>query len=261
MKRGFLEKGRASNLISLSILIVGLLTTSNLVGRTGGAETMWSLAGPWVLAAGLFGFAGGITNWLAVKMLFDRVPLLYGSGVIPNRFREIRATIKDLIMEHFFDEEYLRRFFSEQMGNLGSSGGDLAAQFTAFAESEEARTAIDREIDKLKDGPFGMMIRMAGNDILRTMIVQFITGLLDSIGPRLQEKIGGSIDIPALRTQVDELLRTKLEELTPETVKQMMEDVMREHLGWLIVWGNVFGGAIGLLSRAISSQLGLRGIP
>ena len=33
-----------------------------------------------ITAFGLFGFAGGITNWLAVKMLFDHVPLLFGSG-------------------------------------------------------------------------------------------------------------------------------------------------------------------------------------
>lgn len=31
--------------------------------------------GEWVLAFGLFGFAGGFTNWLAVKMLFDQVCL------------------------------------------------------------------------------------------------------------------------------------------------------------------------------------------
>ena len=73
--------------------------------------------------------------------------------------------------------------------------------------------------------------------------------------------MGSGIDIPALRARVDELLRTKLEELSPETVKRMMEEVIREHLGWLIVWGNLFGGAIGLLSRAAALKLGIRGIP
>ena len=53
----------------------------------------------------------------------------------------------------------------------------------------------------------------------------------------------------------------KLEELTPEIVKGMMEQVMREHLGWLIVWGNIFGGAIGLVSRAAALHWGLRGVP
>jgi hypothetical protein len=35
-----------------------------------------------ILAFGLFGFAGCITNWLAVKMLFYHIPCLWGSGVI-----------------------------------------------------------------------------------------------------------------------------------------------------------------------------------
>ena len=53
----------------------------------------------------------------------------------------------------------------------------------------------------------------------------------------------------SLRQQVDELLMAKLEELTPE--REMMEEVIREHLGWLIVWGNVFGALIGLAARAL----------
>ena len=61
------HKGNISNLISASLLGLGLYF------RT----TEW---GAWGLAAGLFGLAGGTTNWLAVKMLFDRVPLLYGGA-------------------------------------------------------------------------------------------------------------------------------------------------------------------------------------
>jgi hypothetical protein len=28
-----------------------------------------------------------------------------------------------------------------------------------------------------------------------------------------------------------------------------IEAVMRAHLGWLVVWGNIFGGAIGVASE------------
>ena len=35
-----------------------------------------------VLMTGLFALSGGVTNWLAVHMLFERVPLLYGSGAL-----------------------------------------------------------------------------------------------------------------------------------------------------------------------------------
>ena len=42
-----------------------------------------------------------------------------------------------------------------------------------------------------------------------------------------------------------------LQELTPEKVKTLMEEVIRTHLGWLIVWGNVFGSLIGVVSVAL----------
>ena len=33
-------------------------------------------------------------------------------------------------------------------------------------------------------------------------------------------------------------------------VKILMEEVIRKHLGWLVVWGNVFGGMIGMVAKA-----------
>jgi len=253
-------RGMISNLMSLTLILLGLFAT--LAANRPDTLPPYALAaGPWLLAAGVFGFAGGITNWLAVKMLFDRVPLLYGSGVIPNRFREIRATIKGLIMTNFFDEEYLRRFFAEHGAQM-TGGVSLEKELTQVLASDQADIAIDAELENLKQGPMGMMVKMAGNDILKVIIKQFIGGLVTRIAPvaeeRLREK---AIDVPALRVQVDQLLEVKLEELTPEIVKSMMERVMREHLGWLIVWGNVFGAAIGLLSRGLAVHWNIGGVP
>ncbi|HCL29854.1 MAG TPA: hypothetical protein DIC52_15615 [Candidatus Latescibacteria bacterium] len=254
-------RGMISNLMSLTLMILGLLTTLEGADPDTTLPAAVLVAGPWMLAAGVFGFAGGITNWLAVKMLFDRVPLLYGSGVIPNRFREIRATIKGLIMTHFFDEEYLRRFFDEHGSQL-TGGVSLEQELTALLASDQADEAIEAELELLKQGPMGMMVKMAGNDMLKVIIKQFMGGLVTRIAPvaeaRLRDK---AIDVPALRVQVDRLLEVKLEELTPEIVKGMMERVMREHLGWLIVWGNVFGAAIGLLSRTIAVHWNIGGVP
>ena len=69
----------------------------------------------------MFAFAGGITNWLAIKMLFERIPLLYGSGIIENQFVEIRGAIKDLVMETFFNTEYLDTYLGQKAGQLLSS--------------------------------------------------------------------------------------------------------------------------------------------
>ncbi len=36
-------------------------------------------------------------------------------------------------------------------------------------------------------------------------------------------------------------------------VKDMVHTLMREHLGWLVVWGGVFGGLIGCCSALLLS--------
>jgi uncharacterized membrane protein YheB (UPF0754 family) len=62
------------------------------------------------------------------------------------------------------------------------------------------------------------------------------------------------ISVDKLRSEIDILMTDKLQQLTPERVKHIMEDVIRKHLGWLVVWGNIFGGLIGIISVAAGYQ-------
>ena len=48
----------------------------------------------------MYAFSGAITNWAAVYMLFERVPFIYGSGVVVLRFAAFKKSIKSLVMEH-----------------------------------------------------------------------------------------------------------------------------------------------------------------
>jgi Na+/H+ antiporter NhaD/arsenite permease-like protein len=34
-------------------------------------------------------------------------------------------------------------------------------------------------------------------------------------------------------------------------VKELVQNMIKEHLGWLVIWGAVFGGLIGLISTII----------
>ena len=58
-----------------------------------------------ILSIGYFALSGAITNWLAIYMLFEKVPGLYGSGVIPNRFEDFKKGIHSLIMGQFFTKQ------------------------------------------------------------------------------------------------------------------------------------------------------------
>ena len=66
-----------------------------------------------LLMMGLFALSGGITNWLAIHMLFEKVPFLYGSGVILNNFEEFKKGIKTLVMDEFYNEENITYFLKQ----------------------------------------------------------------------------------------------------------------------------------------------------
>ena len=68
--------------VNKSIITNGLALFLTLLG--------FGLNNDMVKTVGLFALSGAITNWLAVHMLFEKVPGLYGSGVIPQHFEEFK---------------------------------------------------------------------------------------------------------------------------------------------------------------------------
>ena len=48
--------------------------------------------------------------------------------------------------------------------------------------------------------------------------------------------------------EVENLLYEKLVMITPVLVRERMEEIIRDHLGWRVVWGIVFGAVIGMAS-------------
>ena len=94
------------------------------------------------------------------------------------------------------------------------------------------------------------MLQLVGTQTVKPLVKHFVIGFGSEIAPLLVDGARHRSRSNAGH-RLTSLLETKLEELTPDRVKEMMEEVIREHLGWLIVWGNVFGGTIGLLSKAL----------
>lgn len=62
-------------------------------------------------------------------------------------------------------------------------------------------------------------------------------------------------DVVSMKTilyELDRVMTTKMVVITPAMVKTILERVIREHLGWLVVWGNVFGAMIGVISLLLA---------
>jgi len=173
--RRHLTKGNVANLITFFLMILGFI----LVG-------IWphTLPFQYILAFGLFGFAGGITNWLAIKMLFDKIPGLYGSGIIEDRFVEIRETVKDVIMRTFFNTEYLETYLSQKAEQLLGSF-DVEGKLKELLESPVVDEIIDTKLEELTQRPEGMWLSMMGveSKALKPMIKPFILGMSSDVAP------------------------------------------------------------------------------
>lgn len=206
--------------------------------------------------AGLFAFSGAITNWLAIHMLFEKVPGLYGSGVIPARFEEFKAAIKNLMMEQFFTQENIDKFLSKELA------GGKSLNLEPVIEKIDFNPTFDSLVDVIANSQFGGMLAMfGGTEALQPMKQPFVDKMKEAIvdmsqSDTIKEALKEQFEAPAMmdeiRTNVENIIDQRLSELTPKLVKEMVQKMIKEHLGWLVVWGGVFGGLIGVASSFIA---------
>jgi uncharacterized membrane-anchored protein YjiN (DUF445 family) len=218
-----------TNLISLLIMVAGYFVPTY---------------GEVITATGAFALSGAFTNWIAIYMLFDKVPYLYGSGVIPMRFEEFKAGIKHLIVTEFFSREHIERFFDQH--------GATSAQ--AIGERIDYDRVFDHLVDAIADSPLGNALKMFGGKQallpLKEPIIEKLKGVVNELATSSSTE-GGSKLTEGLVSQVELIIDSRLAELTPQKVKQIVEDMIRKHLGWLVLWGGVFGGLIGIISEGV----------
>jgi uncharacterized membrane protein YheB (UPF0754 family) len=231
-----MNKSLATNLIALGLILGGYFF-------------------PWyskqIVSAGIFAFSGAVTNWLAVHMLFDRVPFIYGSGVIPLYFEDLKRGVKELIMEQFFRDENVARFLEENASALTEG-----SRLTGLLDMVDYDGAYDSVKEMVLGSGFGGLLRMfGGRDALEKQRPVFRAKVQEVIRdqatrPEFREKIRSRLNDPGVRAEVvlrlEKLIEDRLKELTPLMVKDMMQKMIRRHLGWLVVWGGIFGGLIGL---------------
>lgn len=216
----------------------------------------WYLQQPLILSVGLFALSGALTNALAIHMLFEKVPLLYGSGVIPARFEEFKTGIYQLVMTQFFSSDNIDRFLADKQQSHSHG-----FNFAPVIEQTDLSPAFDSLVKVVEQSSFGGMLGMFGGTAALTPLKEpFIAKLKLSLvevsqSDDFNQLVLAQLDQPeqleGIRAQVDTIVQQRLNELTPALVKDIIQQMIRQHLGWLVVWGGVFGGLIGLLAALI----------
>ena len=224
---------------SISVALIGIGFAAGAMGKP-------------ILYTGLFAFSGAITNQVAIYMLFNKVPFLYGSGVIEENFESFKASIKNMIMKQFFNKEQLTAFFKNEEQKI-----DLAP----LVESADFSPAFDALSQSVMESKLGNMLNMFGGE-------QALDGLREPFAKKLKSAVVGIVSSDTFKTQInhhlessslnedilktiDELITNRLNDLTPKMVNDLVHELIHTHLGWLVVWGGVFGGLIGLVSSFI----------
>jgi uncharacterized membrane protein YheB (UPF0754 family) len=235
-------------------LITNLLALSCTLGG-------YFLDQPIAFTIGLFALSGAITNWLAIHMLFEKVPGLYGSGVIPARFEEFKGAIRDLIMEQFFTEENIDRFLSGKMSD-DEGHRTPAIDLAPVIDQIDLSPAFESLIEVIEESSFGSMLAMVGGkEALIPLKEPFIEKMKASVTDITQtehfnEILRQQLEQPkimsGMRDKVSDIIEQRLEELTPQLVKEIVQAMIKKHLGWLVVWGGVFGGLIGLIAALLT---------
>ena len=185
---------------------------------------------------GLFALSGGITNWLAIHMLFEKVPFFYGSGVIPSRFEEFKLGIKNLVMTEFFTAQNIDVFVKQQ-------SDIFSADLNKMIDFDRV---FDGLVEAIEGSSMGSLLAMLGGKKALLPLKEPITLKLQEIiwemraSKTVDKKLTSS-----LLNQVEQIIDQRLDELTPVHVKNIIQEMIRKHLGWLVVWGGVVGGIIG----------------
>lgn len=232
-----LNKSFVTNFIAVLIIIVGYVCPVQ-------QELIKSI--------GFFALSGAITNWLAIYMLFEKVPLLYGSGVIPARFEEFKTSIKQLMMQQFFTAEHIEQFI-ETEEQQGSKMLNLEPLLNAVNYDK----IYEGLVSSIMNSSFGaMLLMMGGEEALIPLKEPFTEKMKTTLAEiaeseRFKEAIKQGLDAHKigidLVDKIEAMIDKRLSQLTPQMVKEMVELIIHEHLGWLVVWGGIFGGLMGAL--------------
>ena len=194
---------------------------------------------------GAFALSGSLTNNLAIYMLFEKIPLIYGSGVIQNNFDHFKVAIKGLVLEEFFNRDNV-------LGLLSNTETQTASGISGFINPNRI---FDQFVEAIQASSLSGILAMVGGtkalEPLRTPITEKFSQLVLEVEQNIKKNPIDMIGSDNFFSDIESLIDSRLEQLTPKYVKEIISTMIYQHLGWLVVWGGVAGGIVGLVVSVI----------
>ena len=229
-----MNKSLITNLIAILIIIVGYLYQEDY---------------QFIIITGVFALSGSITNWLAIHMLFEKIPLLYGSGVILDKFEDIKLGIKNLILQELFTETQINNFLLD----------NKVTSSDAIINKIDFDKVFIGLVEAIEGSQLGGMLAMVGGrkalDPLKDPFTKKLKIIIEDFVTENNSSDNNSDTTKSLLLKIENILDARLADLSPEDIKLIIQKMIKEHLGWLVVWGGFFGGLLGLLLSPIGFNI------
>lgn len=225
-----INKSLITNLVSIFIICIGYFYKDEY---------------SFILLTGVFALSGSITNWIAVHMLFEKIPFLYGSGVILDRFEDIKLGIKNLILQELFTETQINNFL------LDSNEG-VSEKIIEKIDFDKVFIGL---VEAIEGSQLGGMLAMVGGrkalDPLKEPFTKKLKVIIEDFITDNTSNDANADTTASLLNKIENILDARLADLSPEDIKNIIQRMIKEHLGWLVVWGGFFGGFLGLVLSPI----------
>ncbi|KAL9975138.1 hypothetical protein ACROYT_G012259 [Oculina patagonica] len=245
--------GCISIVITFFLLVIGSILVT--VYKHKNEKKAVKIACEMLTAAGLFGFIGGVTNWLGIKLIFNRIPGLFFSGAITKNFVTAKKLMASFILEAFFSPSQVRKYVNDKSRTY-LTAEQIDYQLERLLNSASVEEMINEQLDILMGTPEGLRLRMLGvtKAKLFPLVKPHLLSMKTHIVPLLLSTVESVelLNAEHLREQIVDSILTRTHELSAIQVKILVRDAIYRHLSWIVFWGSVLGAIVGCAAEVAS---------
>ena len=114
-------------------------------------------------------------------------------------------------------------------------------------------------VEAIEDSQLGGMLAMVGGrkalDPLKEPFTKKLKVIIEDFITDNTSNDSNADTTASLLSKIENILDARLADLSPEEIKNIIQRMIKEHLGWLVVWGGFFGGFLGLVLSPIGLNI------